>query len=81
MRKKTALQQLIDIIKSSKQEVDIQGVGICEVLDYHGIEDKATELLETEREDHEKTYYDAFVASDGTRLKVDFDEYYKETYG
>ena len=47
---KTALQELIEIIESSKQEADIQGVGICEVLDYHGIHDKATELLEKERE-------------------------------
>ena len=47
---KTALQELIEIIESFKQEADIQGVGICEVLDYHGIHDKAKELLEKERE-------------------------------
>ena len=54
--KKTALTQLIEIIQSSKQEVDVQGVGICEVLGYHGIEDKAIELLEVERQDLEDAY-------------------------
>jgi hypothetical protein len=51
---KTALTELIEIIESSKQEADIQGFGICEVLDYHGLHDKATELLEKEREQIEE---------------------------
>lgn len=71
MKKKTALQQLIEQLESMRPQ--------SQIVDF--IKEQATELLETEREDHEKTYYDAFVASDGTRLKADFDEYYKETYG
>ena len=58
--KKTAMQLMIDIIKSSKQEVDVQGVGICEVLDYHGIKDKATKLLEMEWEQICETYDEGY---------------------
>jgi len=58
--RKTAMQLLIDIIKSSKQEVDVQGVGICEVLDYHRIKDKATKLLEMEWEQIEETYDEGY---------------------
>ena len=47
---------------------------------YEDAIEKATELLETERQDHERTYVDAFVNSNGTQLKVDFEQYYKDTY-
>jgi hypothetical protein len=56
--KKTPLQKLIEIIKSSHQEVDVEGIGICEVLDYHGIEDIATGLLEEERNNLIASYRD-----------------------
>ena len=56
--KKTPLAQLIEIIKSSHQEVDVEGIGICEVLDYHGIEDIATGLLEEERNNLIASYRD-----------------------
>jgi len=76
--RKTALQKLIDIVKSSKQEVDVQGVGICEILDHHGIEDKATELLETEREQIEEAYNQGAKAiMYNQELK---EQYYKDTY-
>jgi hypothetical protein len=75
--KKTAMQLLIDIIKSSKQEVDAQGVGICEVLDYHGIEDKATELLETERDQIEEAYDEGAANVDSGYYNI---QYYKDTY-
>jgi len=80
--KKTAMQQLIDIIKSSKQEADVQGVGICEVLDYHGIEDKATELLEKEREQIEDSHNAANINwSAGSPTPItDGYTYYKDTY-
>ena len=76
--KKTAMQQLIDIIKSSKQEADVQGVGICEVLDYHGIEDKATELLEKEREQIEEAHYEGGYYTNGSVHEAK--QYYKDTY-
>ena len=79
--KKTPLQKLIEIIKSSKQEVDVQGMGICEVLDYHGIEDMATELLEEEKQmvidswiDSEGRFFDA-----GTEI-IEAEKYFNETY-
>ena len=74
--KKTPLQQLIVIIKSSKQEVDVQGIGVCEVLDYHGIEDIATGLLEEEKE----AIVDACDYNKGVNGWSDGLEYYKETY-
>jgi len=74
--KKTPLQQLIVIIKSSKQEVDVQGIGVCEVLDYHGIEDKAIVLLEEEKE----AIVDACDHNKGVNGWSDGLEYYKETY-
>ncbi len=80
---KTALQELIEIIESSKQDADIQGVGICEVLDYHGIHDKATELLEKEREQIENAHangiHDASACINGEKFKTS-EEYYNETY-
>ena len=79
--KKTPLQKLIEIIKSSKQQVDIQSMGICEVLDYHGIEDKATELLEEEKQmvidswiDGEGRFFDA-----GTEI-IEAEKYFNETF-
>ena len=65
--KKTAMQLLIEWMDGK-------------AITHESVRLKATELLETERQDHEKTYTDAFVNSDGTRLEVDFDEYYKDTY-
>ena len=78
--KKTALTQLIEMIQSSKQEVDVQGVGICEVIDYHGIEDKAKELLEVERQDLEDTYDKGMGAMHPTGHGMSFDEYYNEKF-
>ena len=78
--KKTALTQLIEIIQSSKQEVDVQGVGICEVLDYHGIEDKAKELLEVERQDLEDAYDKGIGAIHPTGHGMSFNEYFNKTF-
>jgi len=74
--KKTPIQKLIEIIKSSKQEVDVQGMGICEVLDYHGIEDMATELLEEEKQ----IVVDACNSNKGVNGWQDGEQYFNETY-
>lgn len=72
--KKTPLQKLIDWIDAYLEKYDNAEPTSDE------IKRKATELLEEERKSHERTYVDAFVNSDGTRLKVDFYEYFKEMY-
>jgi len=74
--KKTAMQLLIEELEEQKEVVPIE-------VYQKGLEyaiQAAKLKLETERQDHERTYIDAFVNSDGTRLKVDFEQYYKDTY-
>ena len=55
--KKTPLQKLIEIIKSSHQEVDTEGIGHVDNYPLW-IEDIATELLEEERDNLISAYRD-----------------------
>ena len=82
--KKTPLQKLIEIIKSSHQEVDVEGMGICEVLDYHGIEDIATGLLEEERNNLIASYRDGRSDQQSRMTKRFYnrtaEQYFNENY-
>ena len=78
--KKTPLQKLIEIIKSSHQEVDIKGLGICEVLDYHGIEDIATGLLEEEKRIVNQSYSDGRLSMLSSTGLFPEEQYFDKNY-
>jgi len=71
--KKTALTQLIEQLESMKPQ--------SQIVDF--IIDQATELLETEREDIQRAYYDGGddVCPNGKSGAIMAEQYYKDTYG
>lgn len=78
---KTPLQELITIIEDSKREVNIEGVGLCDVLDYHGVHDKMREFLKKEKSEILNAYFEGKMDSvRENRGHMIAELYFKERY-
>ncbi len=74
---KTPLQELIEFIDSKMETADIQGIGVIDFVEFEPIRNKATELLEKEREQIENAWLDGVSAWDS---EMEAEQYYNETY-